>query len=174
MVLMSVESQRVHKQSTYKVCNKNLECFLLNKKYIYSYLKCIVYDKLLKSRQYFRITLYYIIIIFWDHCRICDPSLTETSLMRRTPVLTLRALFKSRSCLHISQDTLDGSRLLSPCHCLHSPVTVISYPLCTFTLILSEVTNRNELSICKCFIVYRACIVSGWICEHSNLQHAAA
>jgi len=32
---------------------------LLNKKkYIYSYLKCIVYDKLLKPRQSFRITLY--------------------------------------------------------------------------------------------------------------------
>jgi len=25
-VLMFVESQRVHIQSTYKVCNKNLEC----------------------------------------------------------------------------------------------------------------------------------------------------
>jgi len=31
---------------------------LLNKKYIYRYLKCIVYDKLLKPRQSFRITLY--------------------------------------------------------------------------------------------------------------------
>jgi hypothetical protein len=32
---------------------------LLNKKkYIYSYLKCIVYDKLLKPRQSFLITLY--------------------------------------------------------------------------------------------------------------------
>ena len=28
------------------------------KNYIYSYLKCIVYDKLLKPRQSFRITLY--------------------------------------------------------------------------------------------------------------------
>jgi len=90
-------------------------------------------------------------------------------VMRRIPVRTLRAVFKSRFCLHIPQDISDNSRLLSPCHCLHSPVTVISCPLYTFTLILSEVTNRNELSICKCFIVYRACIVSGWICEHSNL-----
>jgi len=31
---------------------------LLNKKYIYSYLKCIVYNNLLKPRQSFRITLY--------------------------------------------------------------------------------------------------------------------
>jgi len=30
----------------------------LNKKYIYSYLKCIVYDKLLKPRQSFVMTLY--------------------------------------------------------------------------------------------------------------------
>ena len=33
---------------------------LLNKKNIYSYLRCIVYDKLLKPRQLFLITLYYI------------------------------------------------------------------------------------------------------------------
>jgi len=32
--------------------------FLLNKKNIYCYLKCIVYDKLLKPQQSFRITLY--------------------------------------------------------------------------------------------------------------------
>jgi disulfide oxidoreductase YuzD len=32
---------------------------LLNKKNTYSYLKCIVYDKLLKPRQKFRITLYF-------------------------------------------------------------------------------------------------------------------
>ena len=31
---------------------------LLNKKYLYSYLKCIVYDKLLKPRQSFRIAPY--------------------------------------------------------------------------------------------------------------------
>ena len=30
----------------------------LNKKHIYCYLNCIVYDKLLKPRQSFRITLY--------------------------------------------------------------------------------------------------------------------
>ena len=36
---------------------------LLNKKnYIHSYLKCIVYDKLLKPRQSFRITLYFFFI----------------------------------------------------------------------------------------------------------------
>jgi len=38
---------------------KTWSVVLLNKKkYIYSYLKCIVYDKLLKPRQSFRITLY--------------------------------------------------------------------------------------------------------------------
>ena len=36
----------------------------LNKKYTYSYLKCIVYDKLLKPRQSFWITLYIIKIKF--------------------------------------------------------------------------------------------------------------
>ena len=39
---------------------KTWSVVLLNKKkYIYSYLKCIVYDKLLKLRQSFRITLYF-------------------------------------------------------------------------------------------------------------------
>jgi len=37
---------------------KTWSVVLLNKKYLYSYLKCIVYDKLLKPRQSFRITLY--------------------------------------------------------------------------------------------------------------------
>ena len=42
-----------------KGCNKNLEfCSIKLKKNIQSYLKCIVYDKLLKLRQSFRITLY--------------------------------------------------------------------------------------------------------------------
>jgi len=40
------------------LCNKTWSVVLLNKKYIYCYLKCIVYDKLLKHRQSFRITLY--------------------------------------------------------------------------------------------------------------------
>ena len=60
---MFVESQRVHIQSTCKVCNKNLECCSIKyKKYIYCCLKCIVYDKLLKPRQSFLITLY---LKFW-------------------------------------------------------------------------------------------------------------
>ena len=37
---------------------KTWSVVILNKKYIYSYLKCIVCDKLLKPRQSFRITLY--------------------------------------------------------------------------------------------------------------------
>ena len=59
IMLMFVESQRVHIQSTCRVCNKTLECGSIKLKiYIYCYLKCIVYDKLLKPRQSFRITLY--------------------------------------------------------------------------------------------------------------------
>ena len=38
---------------------KTWSVVLLNKKYIYSYLKCIVYDKWLKPRQSFWITLYF-------------------------------------------------------------------------------------------------------------------
>ena len=38
---------------------KTSSVVLLNKKHIYCYLKCIVYDKLLKPRQSFRITLYF-------------------------------------------------------------------------------------------------------------------
>jgi len=59
VVLMFVESQTVHIYSTCKVCNKNSSVVLLNKKkHIYCCLKFIVYDKLLKFRQSFRITLY--------------------------------------------------------------------------------------------------------------------
>jgi len=39
---------------------KTWSVVLLNKKYIYSYLNRIVYDKLLKPRQSFRITLYFL------------------------------------------------------------------------------------------------------------------
>ena len=54
IVLMFVESQRLHIQSTCKVCSKNLECCSIKLKInIYPYLKCIVYDKLLKPRQSF-------------------------------------------------------------------------------------------------------------------------
>jgi len=51
-----------HKGWTYRATvrhvTKTWSVVLLNKKYIYSYVKCIVYDKLLKHRQSFRITLY--------------------------------------------------------------------------------------------------------------------
>ena len=60
IVLMFVESQRVPIENTCKVCNKNLErCSIKRKNYIYSYVNCIVYDKLLKPRQSFRIILYF-------------------------------------------------------------------------------------------------------------------
>jgi len=55
IVLVFVESQRMHIQSTCKVCNKNLECCSIKQKN--TYIKCIVYDKLLKPRLSFRITL---------------------------------------------------------------------------------------------------------------------
>ena len=51
-----------HKGCTYRApvryVTKTWSVVLLNKKYIYSDLKCIVYDKLLKPRQSFRITLH--------------------------------------------------------------------------------------------------------------------
>ena len=51
-----------HKQCIYsapvKYVSKLWSVVLLNKKYIYSYLKCIVCDRLLKPWQSFRITLY--------------------------------------------------------------------------------------------------------------------
>jgi len=51
-----------HKGCTYRAPlryeTNTWSVFLLNKKNVYSYLKCIVYDKLLKPRQSFRITLY--------------------------------------------------------------------------------------------------------------------
>ena len=51
-----------HKGLTYRApvsyVTKTWSVVLLNKKYIYCYLKCIMYDKLLKPRQSFRITLY--------------------------------------------------------------------------------------------------------------------
>jgi len=52
-----------HKECTYRAPLRYVtitwSVVLLNKKYIFSYLKCIVYDKLLKPRQTFRITLYF-------------------------------------------------------------------------------------------------------------------
>jgi len=53
-----VESQRVNILSSCEVCNKIWCAVLLNKKiYIYCYMRCILYDKLLKPRQSFRIIL---------------------------------------------------------------------------------------------------------------------
>ena len=55
---MFVESKRVHIYRTpVGYVTKTWSVVLLNKKNIYSYLKCVVYDKLLKPRQSFRITL---------------------------------------------------------------------------------------------------------------------
>ena len=45
-------------RASIRYVTKTWRVVLLNKKKIHSYLKCIVYDKLLKSRQSFRITLY--------------------------------------------------------------------------------------------------------------------
>jgi len=51
-----------HKGCTYRApvryVTTTWSVVILNKKYIYCYLKCVVYDKLLKPRQSFRVTLY--------------------------------------------------------------------------------------------------------------------
>ena len=53
-----VDVCRITRGAPMRYVTKTWRVFLLNKKkYIYSYLKCIVYDKLLKPRQSFRITL---------------------------------------------------------------------------------------------------------------------
>ena len=59
IVLMFVESQRVTYRAPVSYVTKTWSVVLLNKKYIYSYLKFIVHDKLLKPRQSFRVTLYF-------------------------------------------------------------------------------------------------------------------
>ena len=58
---------------TVRYVTKTWSVVLLNKKYIYSYLKCIVYDKSLKPRQSFWITLYLLILVqhsMWRRLRI--------------------------------------------------------------------------------------------------------
>ena len=59
---------------------KTLSVVLFNKKYIYCYLKCIVYDKLLKPRQSFRITLYYIYIYIYICIHIYKTALEDAAL----------------------------------------------------------------------------------------------
>ena len=63
MVSMAVLIRRITKGAHIehkKYVTKTWSAVILNKKkYIYSYLKCSAYDKLLKPRQSFRITLYY-------------------------------------------------------------------------------------------------------------------
>ena len=55
---------------------KTWSVVLLNKKkHIFSYLKCIVFDKLLKPRQSFRITLY---VLFNKICRAPVRYVTKT------------------------------------------------------------------------------------------------
>ena len=61
IVLMFVESQGCTYRALVRYVTKTWSVVLLNKKCIYSYLKCIVYDKLLKPQQSFWITLYIII-----------------------------------------------------------------------------------------------------------------
>ena len=56
-----VDVCRITKRCTYRARVRYVAetwSFVLLKKYIYAYLKCIVYDKLLKLRQSFCITLY--------------------------------------------------------------------------------------------------------------------
>jgi hypothetical protein len=58
-------SREIHNYCTPHIIKGNFENFLIHW-CKYSYLKCIVYDKLLKPRQSFLITLYFI----WYRCRI--------------------------------------------------------------------------------------------------------
>ena len=51
--------ERERERAPVRYVTKTSSVVLLNKKYIFSYLKCIVYDKLLKPRQSFQITLHY-------------------------------------------------------------------------------------------------------------------
>ena len=57
---------RITKGAHIRYVTKTWSVVLLNKKYIYSYLKCIVYDKLLKPQQSFRITLYVMYVAILD------------------------------------------------------------------------------------------------------------
>jgi len=47
-----------HIEQPVRYVTKTWSVVPLNKKYIYYYLKCLVYDKLLKPRKSFRIALY--------------------------------------------------------------------------------------------------------------------
>jgi len=74
---MFVESQNLHYRAPVSYVTKTWSVVLLNKKHIYSYLKLIMYDKLLKPRQSFRITLYFL-------CRdsyLCEISLHAIKLL---------------------------------------------------------------------------------------------
>jgi len=55
---MFVESQMCTYRAPVRYVTKTWSVVLLNKKYTYPYLKCIVYDKLLKPQQSFWIALY--------------------------------------------------------------------------------------------------------------------
>jgi len=63
-----------HKGCTYRApvqyVTKTWSVVLLNKKYIYCYLKCIVYDTLLKPGQSFWITLYFSIFTCYGRLRV--------------------------------------------------------------------------------------------------------
>jgi len=81
-----VDVCRITKGCTYRgpvrYVTKTWSVVLLNKKkkYIYSYLKCIVYDKLLKPRQSFRIILYI------TNKFVCQPSLPNMTLLIRMSI----------------------------------------------------------------------------------------
>jgi len=64
IVLMFVEYIGCTYRAPVRYVTKTWSVVLLNKKHIYCYLKCIVYGKLLKPRQSFRITLYF--NFYWE------------------------------------------------------------------------------------------------------------
>jgi len=59
IVLLFVESQRFIYGAPISYVANTQSVVLLNKKHIYFYLKCFIYDKLLKSRLSFLTTLYF-------------------------------------------------------------------------------------------------------------------
>jgi len=70
---------------------------LLNKKHIYSYLKCIVYDKLLKPRQSFRKTLHIYERMFGLVCVRVFPRLRVCVLQGRMLVSNKEKSFSNIS-----------------------------------------------------------------------------
>jgi len=64
---------------------------------MYSYLKCIVYDRLLKPRQSFLITLYFCMIVQIGRCRMV--GIANTAMVWNLPLWKARINFTSQAAL---------------------------------------------------------------------------